>query len=275
MKRQDEGEEGEPDAKVRVFEAEDGSIQVALREKNFRAETVINRYDEQVLRYIMEHPRIPYQRLGQLEALNKATREWAQRRELWARLCFRDYPEAYLRAKSAANGQVSDEMKAKLDIISDKPRQLETYWKRFYELIIYTKERGKYAEELDTPFLYHYYYRGYKSYSYSDFVIQLIQESGEYAGRELELYAPKTAEADEGVLCYLVPNLKLDAVQQLSEEEFLRVRDEFKMLRVRTHLDDSISFEIVDCDVNLPGIYIFFIAEKRAALHSCVQLVMS
>lgn len=139
---EEEGEEDPDDASrpVKAWVGDDQDIHVVERttQRDVPMDEAVDRYSEDVFRVIMRGPGITYTRLGLYERTSQTVRNWIQRTQLWAALCYRDYPQAYIRAKSPTGPELSPVLTILIDKMSQKPGRPLTYWKRFYELLLKT-----------------------------------------------------------------------------------------------------------------------------------------
>lgn len=173
-------------------------------------------HGEEALHVIMEQPIMTYQMMGQLEKVSRAARAWVQTKQLWARLCYRDYKVAYFTCKLAVGSDMRQDWKDKFDTISQRPRRQETYWKRLYEYMLRTEAiQARESEHLDLS----------KWMSFLGALDRVAMRNNNlYHPVEISYYLPDAAEHAKGVIVYAAQRPPFEAVGEHVNTVMLRIR---------------------------------------------------
>lgn len=85
--------------------------------------------------------RFTHKQLGLLQRASKAGNAFVEREQIWKYLVERDYPEQFKVVYDPDTRDVRELSKSRLDKLSKKPGNNDTYWKRYYEFLTRIKRK--------------------------------------------------------------------------------------------------------------------------------------
>lgn len=258
--RDDDDDDNEQEGHKRIFlDAQDGEIKVELRHGHVvPAADVIKQYGEDVLKFIMEKPDIRFTMLLKLEQVSKETRYWAQRKQLWARLCYRDYNDIYIIYKMDDNGEMKPEYKAKIDMISDNPNRNETYWKRLYEMMQRTKLLSMFDDDRVRPT---------SEIQLNAIIDQARDASADNRGKTGEVYLrkPSSSSDDKNTILYCIFTISFTAALRMSKQQLEEAKQRLHMVRVFINDRGQLDANVLPRDNTKLGVDIHYRSGKGIA----------